>query len=526
MRADRLFAVTRDPGFLWKSSLVLFSHAFLLACLLQWGAAAWAPAYKRFLLADEAGERHRAPALAAKVLATSDLTQALDVVMRLADFASQRPDVGGHEPVNTRFIEGAIANRSRGERAILLAAWQSALSEEGVVGTPISQLADDPDPPQGAAYSAGFVAVRLFDLNEAEAWFAKEQSPPYAALARAAELRLVADRRKSVELEALLARPDYYAAAPLDLRLQYDVNQTAWGAALATAWLASWRGHSWQAWAISLLAAGVWGGLALRLANVSRLRDPRLAWAAAAFVAGIGSAVVTLIFVYWQETRFGLRLDGSLAGDFLYFFAGVALREEALKLLAVAPLLWFLRGDADDRRVLLLGGMAGLGFAVTENVTYVDASTAGTGFSRFLSANFLHLATTALSAQGFVTWLRHPARGFDHFLFRFTAVVLVHGGYNLVISQAALGEYAVFSLILLGILAYWYFHEVRLARVVERITIALSAFFVLGMASLLAMGYVLCAWDYGLLAAFRIMLQAFLGTGLLLFLFLREFERV
>jgi len=57
-------------------------------------------------------------------------------------------------------------------------------------------------------------------------------------------------------------------------------------------------------------------------------------------------------------------------------------------------------------------------------------------------------------------------------------------------------------------------------------TIALPAFFIWGLVGLIAAGYILCSWDYGLFTAFRIMLETFISSALLLFIFLREFERV
>jgi len=508
---------------------MLLAHAFLFACLLQLVAGHALPAYKRFENAIQLplAAPEEAPRIGAQVLAHGDLVEALRVVLYLGAESSRVPGTRQHAALNDHFITKAVAARPSNEREILLAVWLSAEIEEGVDQTPIARLAERDPPLPGAAFAAGLVAQELFADPEAELWFSLEHSPLYAPLARQREFAIIARQGPPERVEAFLEKEEYYDVAPLDVRMLYDVEQGQWWRAVITGLAAiHWDRNAWQSWAISLLAATVWSIIVLRLANVSALRDPALPLSFAAILLGIFSTALTLVVLTWQELRFGLVRDGTLVGDFLYCFLGVGLREEFLKMICALPILWFLRGDRDDRRVLLIGAMTGLGFALAENLSYVELHNVGVGFTRFLSANFLHLATTALVAQGLVTWLRHPTRGLDHFLFRFTAIVLIHGGYDFFLIHAGLREYQIFSLIMLGGLAYWYFHIVRLERQQERMTIALPAIFIWGLVGLIGAGYVLCSWDFGLFTAFRIMLETFISSALLLFIFLREFERV
>jgi len=527
MWADRLYVATRDPGALWRIAFWALTHAFLLACLVQLAATVWHPPYQQFYKALDRGDQQRAPYLGATVLAEGTFPEALDVVVRMAAIAKVSLDDRQPAEVNSRFIETACQGRPGRESDLIVAAWHSAHSKSGIGGTALTILATDRDAPPGAAYATGFIAVRLFDLDRAESWFAAESTEPYATWARRAEVQLAIDRGRPRRVEALLDKVEYYQAVPPGLRLMQDVRRGDWLRAAGNAVQTGWEGRSWQAWLMSLLAAVVWSLLAMRLANISWKHPADLAWGAFAFLAGGGAAVATLVVVAWQEQAFGFQRDGTFLGDFVYVFAGVAVREELLKLTMAAPLVVALvRWRVDNRILLFVGGMVGLGFAAAENLSYVDAGTAGTGFARFLSANFLHLATTAMVAEGLGIWLRHPRFGWDHFLFRFGGVILIHGSYNFFLMHAPMGEYAILSLIVLGVLAGWYFHHVRMVRLPEREIIALPAFFVMGLLGLLGAGYVLCSWDYGLVGAFRIMLQTFLSSGLLLFLFVREFEQV
>lgn len=522
MPAHWLYAATRNPAFLWKSALLILAHSFLFAFLIQLVGGAWAPAHQRFQLAhlEQAPDATR---IGAKVIASGTLPEALDVIMTLSQSRSRS---SGPVEVNTAFVEGCIKQRPSDEQKILRAAAQSSLSSNGIVDTPLAELAEnEPDLP-GAAFAAGILATHFVDLDEAEKWFAREQSPQYGSLARQSELEVVANRGHTERLQELLQNPEYYRLAPIGVRMDLDYDQGRWVALFISSLQSTWYERSWQAWFITLLAAAVWTAIVLRLANVGTWRDNRLISAAAAFLLGVLSAVFTLMALIWQERAFGIVEDGTFINGVIYYIAGVAAREECLKLLCVAPLLWFLRGDPDDRRVLMVGAMSGLGFAAAENLNYVDANTVGTAFSRFMTANFLHLALTALAAQGLVTWLRHPTRGFDHFLFRLTAVILLHGVYNLFLTQTALAEYTILSLTTLGGIGLWYFHQVRLERRNQHMTISLHALFVWGMVGLIGIGYVLGSWDFGLYLAFQIMLQSFLGSGLLMFIFFREFDQV
>ena len=73
----------------------------------------------------------------------------------------------------------------------------------------------------------------------------------------------------------------------------------------------------------------------------------------------------------------------------------IGLREEALKLLLFVPLIPFLL-NRDDLEILTVAGLVGLGFALEENINYFQASAGLSAVGRFATANFLHIALTAM----------------------------------------------------------------------------------------------------------------------------------
>jgi RsiW-degrading membrane proteinase PrsW (M82 family) len=183
-----------------------------------------------------------------------------------------------------------------------------------------------------------------------------------------------------------------------------------------------------------------------------------------AFFLGLASATLTLYAVMVQEEIRGFEsgpADPALE-QFLYYLAGVSLREELLKLLCFLPLaLWMgRRGTSLD--ALLLGGLVGLGFAFQENLSYfrADASTY-TAWLRLLTANVLHFSLTGIAGHALWRMISRGGRGWEEFLVTFLAVVFAHGCYNSLIAIPAFAEYAVLSPIVIAAIAYQYFDPLR-----------------------------------------------------------------
>ena len=125
----------------------------------------------------------------------------------------------------------------------------------------------------------------------------------------------------------------------------------------------------------------------------------RLPFYVLAFVLGIASVSLTLVFVVLEEVFLKMNETGDPLRDLLFFTFGVGLREEISKLVFFAPLLPLLRrANCTRLDVLICGALVGLGFAAEENLSYLHQGDLSTAMARFLTANFFHMSMTAILA--------------------------------------------------------------------------------------------------------------------------------
>ena len=189
-----------------------------------------------------------------------------------------------------------------------------------------------------------------------------------------------------------------------------------------------------------------------------------LAPAILAFLSGILSAALTLYAVMIQEVIRGFESgpEDPAFEQFLYYLAGVSLREEVLKLLCFLPVALWMRRRGTALDALLLGGLVGLGFAFQENLSYFRAdSSTYTAWLRLLTANVLHFSLTGIAGHALWRMLWRGGRGWEEFLVTFLAVVFAHGCYNSLIAIPAFAGYAVLSPIVIAAIAYQYFDPLR-----------------------------------------------------------------
>lgn len=304
-------------------------------------------------------------------------------------------------------------------------------------------------------YLAGDTAGALL------AYLAEAERFPEARYARRSALRLARYEEDREGLRNLLADPSFLAAAGPTARIGFH----AWlgdQAGLARSVLAVERDLLLSPFAIpALFTAAIWFLVLLSF------RAPSPAFrrlCLLAFALGIASATLTLHAAVVQEEMRGFRFDAeaSAMDQFLHFLAGVALREEVLKLLCFAPLAFALRRRGTALEALVLAGMTGLGFAFQENLAYYQ-SGAGTftAWVRLLTANALHFSLTGVAGHALWRMLHRRLRGWEEFLLVFLAVVFAHALYNSLLSMPALEGYSPLAPILVAVIAYQYFDPLR-----------------------------------------------------------------
>ena len=212
------------------------------------------------------------------------------------------------------------------------------------------------------------------------------------------------------------------------------------------------------------IAAFMWLAFVARLGKVSERRSFRVPMLAAAFVLGVLSIAPTLVLITLEDHFLHLTESGDAVRDAVYYVAGVGLREELAKLLAFAPLMLILSRHGTRLDVLACGAMVGLGFAAEENLNYIAAAGGGAAIGRFLTANFMHMAMTAICADALADFLKAPERRSLEFTMTFLTVVAMHGMYDFFIASPSVGELSFLSSAIFILLTRQFLRAIGLAR--------------------------------------------------------------
>ena len=294
-----------------------------------------------------------------------------------------------------------------------------------------------------------------------EAYLEEAKRFPGAVYARRSALALARFEEDGGRLRAMLADAAFRAPLPAAALVPFQAWVRDHGGLVRSIMLAQ-LDLLRSAYVIpAILTAAIWVAILLSF----RADGGRFAGiAGVAFLLGIASTVPILYLATVQEEMRGFRFrpEDAPHTQFLYFLAGVSLREEGLKLLFFAPLLPFLNRRGEDLAVLLLAGFTGLGFAFQENLAYFrsDASSY-TAWLRLLTANALHFSLTGIAGYALWRLVRSKLHGLDSFAVSFLGVVLAHGLYNSLLGLPALAEYGVLAPFLVAVIAYRYFDPLR-----------------------------------------------------------------
>lgn len=271
---------------------------------------------------------------------------------------------------------------------------------------------------------------------------------------------------------------------------------------------------------LSLLSAAVWF-----VSMHKACRIPRNQWwiSLLGLLLGVGSVALTLVFLLLQESRGGLAQNGSAGNDFIFFVAGVGLREEAAKLIAFLPLLPLLRKRSPGL-ALVAASCVGLGFALEENLNYYRAGGAVESLGRFVSANFMHLGMTGLLGYSLFRFLRYPKNYGPAFVATFAALVAFHGFYDFCLSGYSVELASLPTFMLVG-LGWFYFQTVHAEQDGAPHALSAHAVFLLGSAVLAGCLLNYLVADVGWYPAFILLWPALLSitlTNALFVWFLRD----
>jgi RsiW-degrading membrane proteinase PrsW (M82 family) len=311
-----------------------------------------------------------------------------------------------------------------------------------------------------------------------------------AAEARRLAVSLAITAEDIESLRQMRAEPGWIEACePLDQHLAGGLIQDV---------LLQWRGlfgdHftnvPWLLVGFTVFAGLVWFVILVQ-------HDQRDAWRwlrpLLPLLAGVLSVWPTLTILFWQEHVQGLKPGGPFPQDLWYYIIGVGMREEVCKLALFAPFLPLLLQKRVPGRALITGALVGLGFAIEENVQYYAEHGLSAAMSRLLTANFMHIAMTAITAHSLYCMVRSRFAEVGQFAATFVAIVLVHAFYDWLPGFEPLQEEGGwFSFVILLVLASRFIDQLSLETEPRRSTFSLRAVFTLGCALLIA-GVLVCS---------------------------------
>jgi RsiW-degrading membrane proteinase PrsW (M82 family) len=311
-----------------------------------------------------------------------------------------------------------------------------------------------------------------------------------------------------------------------DCALEVMVHQRRWGMAMRGAVRAVLKRPEWPPLLMTVTCGIGWLVFCAQLGDVRRKRSLRIPLYLAAVVLGVMSIAPTLLLIEMQSQILHLRPSprGEPIHDLVFFTLGVGFREELSKLLLFIPLWPFIRRWGTRQDVLVAGALVGLGFAVEENLGYFSHASFADGVARFLTANFLHMSMTALTASAFDDFARDPQRNaYDASITLFTVMGL-HGVYDFFAVNHAYGNLGYFSMIVFVVLARQFLDltTTEVPRLGDRGR--LLTIFAIGTAMTTAVTFVVAAAMIGPFYALIASLEGWVGVAIISFMFVRGLE--
>lgn len=269
---------------------------------------------------------------------------------------------------------------------------------------------------------------------------------------------------------------------------------------------------------LALLGGFIWYVMLHQLGGVSIRNSGRNLLAV--FLGAMSPALVLFVMAL-QEHHGLLKENGEFINDLLFYVCGVGVREELAKLCAFLPLLWLLRSKS-EADILVTAGCVGLGFAVEENVSYFATSSSGLPLGRLLSANFVHIALTAMVGLAAARWMRFPKSWWEQGVGTLVAVIVIHGAYDFFIASPVQRAELVmfhFSSFILIFLAHYFLTQLKRVRNARGNGISPMFSFLVGTALLCSAALLSGVLSTSFVVSFKALIDSGLDGALLIFMF-------
>jgi RsiW-degrading membrane proteinase PrsW (M82 family) len=404
----------------------------------------------------------------------------------------------------------------------LLARWWRAVDRDqpNSVDRAAVVTAADRDPPAAwANHLLGREATRSDDDDEASRRFAKEATAFDDRGRDAAEAcRHWIDDGDWDRLASAMAEPRFARQVGADVDFELALRRNDWRRAIRWFFPSQYEGATLGIWLLAGVSGIVWFGLCAIIGHVGARPRLRLPLYVAAFALGVLSTYVTIAISIAEERLLKFAEKGEPLLDLIYYVVGVGLREELSKALLLLPLVPIVRRWGKRREAMACGALVGLGFAAEENLGYFRMGLS-TALSRFMTANFLHVSTTALVAVAIDDAVRGRETRPGDLSRTLALVIAAHGLYDFFLSSGAVGGGSFLSMFVFLLLTRRFVDVLRGLPGREG---PLLRWFLIGLAAVVGASFIYASALVGPQHAAGALVEGSLGIGIVAFVFVRE----
>ena len=307
--------------------------------------------------------------------------------------------------------------------------------------------------------------------------------------------------RRSLDAADVCQSSQFLDKLSPDLKLVVLAKEGRWRELPGTIKELHFKGLGSPAMFIAIGASCIWLLIAMHAAQPRAIISFRTVGPLIALIVGLISSSALLVAILWQEQVINIRKTDVFTDTMLIYLAGVAPREELVKLVFVLPFVPVFLIRKERLEMLVISGCVGLGFAIGQNVQGFANGISAIAFGRFLSATFFHFAATGLLGLALSELLLQPLKKSAAFGLTAAGVVFANGCYHAFTAVEQFSALSFISMISFLLLALALCRKLAGLRDASREDIAVSATFVIGVALLVVMVLVCAAIEIGFLSA-------------------------
>jgi protease PrsW len=234
---------------------------------------------------------------------------------------------------------------------------------------------------------------------------------------------------------------------------------------------------------MALLAAMTWYGVLIYSAGSG-------SWRFLQYIPAVFAGIASVWLLLWWQGTLGYESDAenqpTMAQELFRWIMYVGVPEEAAKLFCFLPFLPWLLKCKGPREAALTAGCVGLGFALDENLYYLQENGFMVATGRLLTANFMHICLTGVLGWYAFDMVRSRFHKVTEFILAFLGVAAAHGVYDFTSGSSSIQwGLDIVGILILAFGARLYFQILAPDQVTsQRLIISRTAVFLAGVSLL------------------------------------------